>query len=95
MTAHTPGPWVADGQTVYKDEGNHTQWCGVATTTGFSAPEARANARLIAAAPEMADILRTLAHKNWTVHEVRNLSIHARALLARIDGDAGAPGGTT
>lgn len=56
-------------------------------------PESEANARLIAAAPEMLDALRGLLDAmdreddaaSWRNHEVET---KARALLARIDGGA-------
>ena len=65
-TKHTPGPWTMHPRF---DDGAEVRaiapvaWCSVATTVGSSgnqsidAAEARANARLIAAAP---DLLRAL-----------------------------------
>ena len=67
MTKHTPGPWFAV-------DGHHTPWTealligtdpegmeAVAhTTRGFGAPTQWANARLIAAAPEMYEALERL-----------------------------------
>ena len=66
MTKHTPGPWTTnprgeDGAEVYALAS--VAWCGIASTHGASgsqvirAAEAQANARLIAAAP---DLLRGL-----------------------------------
>ena len=67
-TKHTPGPWTMHPRF---DDGAEVRaiapvaWCGVATTVGSSgdqsidAAEARANARLIAAAP---DLLAALHH---------------------------------
>lgn len=66
MTKHTPGPWTMHPRF---DDGAEVRaiapvaWCSVASTVGSSgsqsidAAEARANARLIAAAP---DLLRAL-----------------------------------
>ena len=66
MTKHTPGPWTMHPRF---DDGAEVcaiapvAWCSVASTVGSSgdqsidAAEARANARLIAAAP---DLLRAL-----------------------------------
>ena len=48
-------------------------------------PNAEANARLIAAAPEMYDLLQRLA---WAeIDELKNESDDARALLEQIDGE--------
>jgi hypothetical protein len=66
-TKHTPGPWTMHPRF---DDGAEVcaiapvAWCGVATTVGSSgdqsidAAEARANARLIAAAPDLLAVLR-------------------------------------
>ena len=66
MTKHTPGPWTMHPRF---DDGAEVcaiapvAWCSVATTVGSSgdqsidAAEARANARLIAAAPCLLEAL--------------------------------------
>ncbi len=50
-TAHTPGPWFASGTDV-KPLGNRPLICWTGTPER-ALPEARANARLIAAAPRL------------------------------------------
>ena len=58
---HTPGPWVASGQSVSAPEsqGVSVGWCGTAGASGpdgsyyISREEAEANAALIARAPEL------------------------------------------
>ena len=46
---HTPGPWIADGTTVMTSDGIYLH----VATTHFLTDRPEANARLIAAAPEM------------------------------------------
>lgn len=63
--AHTPGPWIA---AAYGDYGDYDGKCRVilgeggdirtAVVLGFNNPENAANARLIAAAPELLAVLR-------------------------------------
>ena len=68
MTPHTPGPWGIvtaakygadhDHPAVIKDEGDGIPWCVIAArVTGPDLHQARANARLIAAAPRMWDFV--------------------------------------
>lgn len=97
MAKHTPGPWTTDG-ICYGGQQQVTQ-----AGTGGSAPkslmivaevngkegEQEANARLIAAAPEMFGLLQML-DRAWAshpavLHEKMTAVIQpARALLARI-----------
>ena len=59
---HTPGPWVAMGKAVYTESDNPTReilWGGH-NTRSASDEEKKANARLIAAAPEMYEVLSEL-----------------------------------
>ena len=61
-TKHTPGPWIAKpfdmNQCRVIPDGN--QFFSVATVSGFNAPEAVANAKLIAAAPRLLEALKLL-----------------------------------
>jgi hypothetical protein len=58
MSAHTPGPWVAETSglplAVTTEDGRHL------ATVYPSRDEGRANARLIAAAPDLLAALRTM-----------------------------------
>jgi hypothetical protein len=57
---HTPGPWVAMGKAVYTESDNPTReilWGGH-NTRSASDEEKKANARLIAAAPELLEQCR-------------------------------------
>ena len=53
---HTPGPWIADGTTVMTSDGIYLH----VATTHFLTDRPEANARLIAAAPEMLAALKAL-----------------------------------
>lgn len=105
-TKHTPGPWTIDSNAIVATfEGQEVQLCSM-NRTQWSAPhqdknlrlaaQTQANARLIAAAPEMAEFVRQMALVlRIAVHGVgpqavnwSNVESDARALLARIDGAA-------
>jgi hypothetical protein len=66
MIKHTPGPWIANGNEIAApefDNGIATWYVRVASIdgtreTGWNAPTIKANARLIAAAPDMYALLR-------------------------------------
>jgi hypothetical protein len=88
MKKHTPGPWVC------VNTSNHAHDYRLLQSNGrplpFSAPandhsEARANARLIAAAPDMLELLRALVDPDddYSAFHINT----ARALIRRIDGD--------
>jgi hypothetical protein len=57
MTTHTPGPWEARGLTIW-EPGKSALSIAVVTQ---HEPNARANARLISAAPDMLDALEQCA----------------------------------
>lgn len=68
MTKHTPGPWALDDESIYAPGGEG--WKQVAEIPNWRTnpgevltPEDNANARLIAAAPDMLEALQALA--NW------------------------------
>lgn len=85
---HTPGPWrIGDaGQTVYgaKAEGEFPKVVAD-TSKSMTVGERRANARLIAAAPELLEALRDLQAQcqKWapTIDQSR-----ARAAIAKAEG---------
>ena len=96
-TKHTPGPWynsTANPQAVNKDGKGLA--IGIATTHGTddanysdffpSTEEAKANARLIAAAPELLDLVRRMgAHiaDQCGDQPVHPLAAEARAAIAK------------
>jgi hypothetical protein len=96
---YTPGPWFQDG--VYIETAGGIQGDHIATVPPVL-PEWRANAVLIAAAPELADALRALLAAQQALNDTgydiaacqQNDSAEAAAvaLLARLDGiEAGKP----
>ena len=91
MSAHTPGPWRANYRRI--EHGPVVAGDGfLVATVSLDAPEHEANARLIAAAPEMVVLLRELSDV-WAEGPVSKASLKsnglarkARALLAKIEG---------
>jgi hypothetical protein len=87
----TPGPWLAMGKAVYTESDNPTReilWGGH-NTRSASDEEKRANARLIAAAPEMYEALANLV-ADWErcIRAIPH-DHEARAVLAKVDGGEG------
>lgn len=87
-TQHTPGPWRVNGRSI-----DATDVCVATIETIYRAPagsyydrayvaETEANARLIAAAPELLDALRAVLA---SLPEDVPTYDHARALLTRIE----------
>jgi len=83
---HTPGPWHCNGQTVYGPltDGDRDYIC---TCGDVVHDEHAANARLIAAAPELVAALRaivnTVTHPKSTKNEMRLIAEECRAALAK------------
>lgn len=90
--SHTPGPWVSAD---YGDYGDYFGECRVilgeggnirtAVVLGFDNKENQANARLIAAAPELLVALRTLVDcvEYSNVRQDADAWIEARAAIAK------------
>ena len=95
-TAHTLGPWriLRHNRSEYIESPSSiicSIWAGGGPRRDRVAPVAElyANARLIAAAPEMADLLRRLDRyvaDNEADNDESSLAREIRDLLARIDG---------
>lgn len=92
-TQHTPGPWTTDEDdhdAPYQDikikAGNHrtvcTVWIDDAPVRDFNA-EQQANARLIAAAPELLEALQVIAAGNTDTDVMVDI---ARAAIAKAEG---------
>ena len=86
MPKHTPGPWeTVGGLGVYtQDQPGKPVRQIVHNTKGADREEARANARLIAAAPEMLDLLRSIISHEDRNFITRSENAQARELIARI-----------
>ncbi|KKM14292.1 hypothetical protein LCGC14_1707590 [marine sediment metagenome] len=64
MSKHTKGPWAINEFLVYAENGNGCTLATInSTSKGISDEEAQANARLIAAAPEMKNMLEDMAKR--------------------------------
>lgn len=108
-TGHTPGPWVFSGTTVYKEK--EYEYCNriaevnhrvIYDSFGYSESdpsEVKANARLIAAAPEQNEALHTISDgintavdnmAEWSKEQLRqhlwNLRTVAYAAIAKAEG---------
>ena len=94
MSAHTPGPWgttqATGGQTVSGPLGVSIAWCGANASFGYgetsyaiSVDEARANAQLVAAAPDLLEALSIVRDLDdtWSEGVDTLLSIATRAKI--------------
>lgn len=100
-TKHSPGPWEVD-ERFTKESGRHAQYrifaanlvCTLEVPIGFyrSPAESEANARLIAAAPELLAALQALYTAEEEYGDPTNAAINeawlkARAAIARATGE--------
>ncbi len=90
---HTPGPWhmgAGNGEgSIFADNGRTRLEIGGTTlysiaqiTRGWNEAEDEANARLIAAAPEMLEALQSLTHPMASDEDLQN----ALAVIAKVKG---------
>ena len=84
MSKHTPGPWIADGAQIFTSDTN------VAQANGYRIDRetVAANARLIAAAPELLEALQKIAgntYDEWT--NGADAARIARAAIAKATGE--------
>ena len=96
MNKHTPGPWETDDIKScdghrYVLAGNHEEAQVIARITlrtfvGPTQSESEANARLIAAAPELLESLRLFVGENKTHTEGERMEV-ARAAIAKATGE--------
>lgn len=103
--SYTPGPWIADGKLVHAENGSALyiaecqnvgvgeRWSG---TDYASEPHAEANARLIAAAPELLEVLESIemrldafneAQRDMPADSVWVCLEKARAAIAKAKGE--------
>ena len=62
-TKHTPGKWFFDAQENVIERGNGEGYVRICDVTKHRPAETKANARLIAAAPELLEALKTITSK--------------------------------
>jgi len=99
--AHVPGPWKhfyskaprghhAEINGIDDDRGNCVvHWSGF-DASAFTPPQRRANAQLIAAAPELLDALRAMVSCEYGTAEALSATRAARALIRRLSSTHGA-----
>jgi hypothetical protein len=92
MSAHTPGPWQTHDD---RDESGELRILGGFDVGADDKPRAELvcliadteheedNARLIAAAPELATVLRAIYRAEWTTVTLQGMTPQHRALLER------------
>jgi hypothetical protein len=89
---HTPGPWEVGEHSTHGPQGLNVE-PGIALVRGLGIAPA-ANARLVAAAPELLDALRYLVgaagleDRNGKLTEMPKALDNARALIDRLRGEA-------
>ena len=85
----TPGEWIAVGQYVFAlgPQDSRKAICrAAAIDLGNHEIEAEANARLIAAAPEMAELLARIVESDLNVPALIGYQNQSRLILACIEG---------
>lgn len=96
MSKHTPGPWWKDGRIVRPANEAHPRRAAIAACAlshgiGEAAVEDDANARLIAAAPELLEALLGLLHEDGgslAYSKSNPACVAARAAIAKATGSA-------
>ena len=82
-TQHTPGPWFAnDSLQLFAETGQHLASLD-SSTEGFEGGTLYANARLIAAAPELLAALVAVVEAFDTPHYLYDACLKARAAIAK------------
>lgn len=89
---HTPGPWTFDGnffQVFANDGGNAVASVYSTTAPEPMASEARANARLISAAPDLLGALIGMVNKygDKSQFPTCDASVSARAAISKAEGN--------
>lgn len=97
MSKHTPGPWKQKNWRIYVEQGESVRViCDTATNQrGRENPETRANARLIAASPDLLGALRALLSPRtydagmdcYVIQAKSEEAAKAVELLAKIGGE--------
>ncbi|WP_375458853.1 hypothetical protein [uncultured Enterovirga sp.] len=87
MAAHTPGPWERDRRGQLRgSDGNYVVVWDAGIAWGARSTVTEANARLIAAAPELLDALLTLVEQRGAHFHTATAWDHARAAIAKTEG---------
>lgn len=94
---HTPGPWLLDGDKICTNRDNeiaritrYGAWFDAGTPYGLKNPIGDANARLIAAAPDLLAALEVLVWQldrtDGLVEELESMVTEAKAAIAKAKG---------
>ena len=85
--AHTPGPWLVEGNWVFTRA--EVDICNLSSRVAIGHEEREANARLIAAAPDLLDIVKKIRASAGALHNepqtVRESLERADAIIAKIE----------
>jgi hypothetical protein len=83
MSKHTPSPWVIDAERglIHATDDRHTVVCHIGNLMN---PAIAADARLIAAAPELLDALRRLVDATWASNVAALMDV-ARAAIGKAE----------
>lgn len=84
----TPGPWIADNALIIRGPGREVVAevkLPLPEQQGWVHRQAEANAALVAAAPDMEELLRELVESDPVVR-IEQFQARARAALARAEG---------
>ena len=93
MSGHTPGPWVWDSTVWDYDPKQDAPWLvtevsGERVLHGEIQCSSEANARLIAAAPDLLAALQRLMGETTTMQDAMDAANQARAAIAKATGEA-------
>ena len=92
MSAHTPGPWHVEGQYVFSPPVASNPICATGRHLGQAIEEVEANARLIAAAPDLLGALRFIlafyepGQRHLDTEAWKQAEGGARAAVAKAEG---------
>ena len=89
MSKHTPGPWKAIGAKIYSaDQRQVAHIYALVHPDDLNVMQSMPNARLIAAAPELLDIVKKLAASFiCTNDEDQKLWLQSQLVISKIEGD--------
>jgi hypothetical protein len=73
MTKHTPGPWIISGSSIWNSDTHRAIYASGRKPVNERDEEGQANARLIAAAPEMLAALEALT--SWAIEAQKRLPV--------------------
>lgn len=103
MKQHTPGPWLIEAETCHTGDiatvhNTAEKWVTIYAPhwmeTGMGEQEQSANARLIAAAPDLMEALKNLLEAHYNGNVIRSDCLDAEAAIAKASGSTTQTGET-